>query len=308
MDPRVIDIPYLLRFLLVNFIIIPARVSNSTNEYKKLWEKFGTFPLVSFAEKLTMKLNAAFPSKADFYYAMRYQNPSIDLILAQIYLKNYEELVILPLYPQYASASTGSTIEYCNNIIRRWWNIPKIKIINHFYNHDSYIKCFVENTKKFDYNNYDHILFSYHGLPERHVDKTYTNNSICKDNNCEEGINEDNKFCYKAMCYETSNLIASNLLIPNDKFSVCFQSRLDDKWIKPYTDKVMLKLADSNHKKILVLSPAFVSDCLETSIEITDRNKKEFIKHGGKEFTLVPSLNDNDSWVRAIIDIINSHA
>ena len=307
MDPRVIDIPFLLRYILVNFIIIPSRVSNSTKEYKKLWGKFGLSPLVSFAEKLTVKLNTKFQNEADFYYAMRYQNPSIDSVLAEIYSKNYEELVILPLYPQYASASSGSTIEHCNKIINGWWNIPKIKIINHFYNHESYINCFVDNTRKFDYHSYDHILFSYHGLPERHVDKTYTDNSICEDNSCEQGINDGNKFCYKAMCYETSNLIASNLTIPKDKFSVCFQSRLDDRWIKPYTDKIMLKLVESNQKKILVLSPAFVSDCLETSIEISDRNKEEFIKHGGEEFTLVPSLNDNDNWVDAVAGIINSH-
>jgi len=306
MDPRVIDIPFLLRYFLVNFIIIPTRVSNSTKEYKQLWRKFGASPLISYAEKLTAKLNKK-KSDVDYYFAMRYQNPSIDKVLSKIYSKNYEELVILPLYPQYASASTGSTIEYCNKIINGWWNFPKIKIINHFYNHESYIKCFLENTRKFDYRSYDHILFSYHGLPERHVDKTYTDNSICEDNNCEEGINDSNKFCYKAMCYETSNLIASKLSIADDKFSVCFQSRLDDKWIKPYTDKVMLELVESNHKKVLVLSPAFVSDCLETSIEISERNKKVFIEHGGVEFTLVPSLNDNDSWVDAIIDIINFH-
>ena len=307
MDPRVIDIPFLLRYFLVNFIIIPSRVSNSTKEYKKLWGKFGISPLVNYAENLTIKLNSKFQNKADFYFAMRYQNPSIDSVLAEIYSKNYEELVILPLYPQYASASTGSTIEHCNKIINKWWNIPKIKIINHFYNHESYIKCFVDNTRKLDYNTYDHILFSYHGLPERHVDKTYTDNSICEDNVCEEGISDTNKFCYKAMCYETSNLIASSLRIPHDKFSVCFQSRLDDKWIKPYTDKVMLDLVASNCKKVLVLSPAFVSDCLETSIEISERYKNIFIEYGGEEFTLVPSLNDNDNWVDAVAEIINSH-
>jgi ferrochelatase len=305
MDPRVIDIPFLIRFFLVNFIIIPARVSNSTKEYKKLWAKFSISPLVDYAEKLTIKLNSKFADKADFYFAMRYQNPSIDSTLRKIYSNNYEELIIMPLYPQYASASTGSTIEYCNNIINKWWNIPKIKIINQFYNHESYINCFVENTKKLDYKSYDHILFSYHGLPERHVDKTYTDNSICADNNCEEGISHSNKFCYKAMCYETSKLIASNLELSDDRYSVCFQSRLDNKWIKPYTDKVMLELLKLDYKKLLVLSPAFISDCLETSIEISDTNREEFIKHGGTEFKLVPSLNDNDNWVNAIVDIIN---
>lgn len=305
MDPRVIDIPFLIRLFLVNFIIIPLRLFNSTKEYKKLWSKFSVSPLLDFTQKLTLKLNSKFNTKADFYFAMRYQNPSIDSVLKEIYSKNYDELIILPLYPQYASASTGSTIEHCNKIINKWWNMPKIKIINHFYNHESYINCFVDNTRQSDYMSYDHILFSYHGLPERHVDRTYTDNSICEENNCESGVSDKNKFCYKAMCYETSNLIASNLKLPDDKYSVCFQSRLDNKWLKPYTDKVMLKLIEEDCKKILVLSPSFVSDCLETSIEISERYKEVFIKQGGKEFKLVPSLNDNDIWVDAIIDIIN---
>ena len=305
MDPRVIDIPFLIRYVLVNFIIIPKRVANSTQEYKKLWQLFGASPLISYAEKLTAKLNIKLDEKYDVYFAMRYQNPSLDSALAEIYSKGYKELVILPLYPQYASASTGSTIDYCKNIMKNWWNIPKLTIINHFCNHPSFINSVVENTNKMDFDNYDHILFSYHGLPERHVDKSHPGSTLCADSDCEEGLSNDNHFCYKAQCYETTKLIASQLALSKDSYSISFQSRLNNKWIKPYTDKVMLELVESNHKKVLVLSPAFVSDCLETSIEISERNKKVFIEHGGEEFTLVPSLNDNDTWVDAIINIIN---
>ena len=307
MDPRVIDIPFLLRYILVNFIIIPNRVSTSTKEYKKLWERFDSSPLIRFAEKLTSKLNNKYHTEADFYYAMRYQNPSIESALSDIYVKHYEELIILPLYPQYASASTGSTIEYCKTIMRKWWNFPKTTFINNFYNHTGYINCFVENTKHMNYSDYDHILFSYHGLPERHVDKSHLGSSLCSHENCEAGISDNNIFCYKAQCYETTSLLAEKLALQKDSYTTTFQSRLDDKWIKPYTDKVMLELAASNRKKVLVLSPAFVSDCLETSIEISVRYKKIFINHGGEEFTLVPSLNDNDNWVDAVIGIINPH-
>ena len=307
MDPRVIDIPFLIRYILVNFIIIPKRVANSTAEYKKLWAIFGASPLITYAEKLTAKLNDKNINDTDFYSAMRYQSPSIDSVLAEIYSKGYEELDILPLYPQYASASTGSTIEYCKNIMKNWWNMPKITIINHFCNHPSFINCVVDNTKKMDIDKYDYILFSYHGLPERHVDKSHPQSITCADGKCEDGLADDNRFCYKAQCYETTILVAKQLGLPKDTYSVSFQSRLNDDWIKPYTDKVMLELAESNRKKVLVLSPAFVSDCLETSIEISEQNKKVFIKHGGEEFTLVPSLNDNDNWVDAVQDILNSH-
>ncbi len=308
MDYRVIDIPYLIRLFLVNIIIIPFRVKNSAKEYKKLWKIFGESPLIKYTKSLTKKLNDKYSSKYEFYYAMRYQNPSIDKALEKIYLENYDELIILPLYPQYASASSGSTIEYCNKKINNWWNFPKITIINHFYNHKSYINCFIENTKKFNIENYNHVLFSFHGLPERHVDKTYTNNSLCKDNDCEYGVVNENKYCYKAMCYETTKLIAKELSLNDENYSVTFQSRLDDKWLKPYTDTELMKLAKTGKSKVLIISPAFVSDCLETIIEISQINKDEFINMGGKELSLVPSLNDNDNWVDSIFEIIESNA
>ena len=307
MDPRVIDIPFLVRYILVNFIIIPKRVANSTKEYKKLWHLFGASPLIRYAEKLTKKMNVKLGENYDVFSAMRYQNPSIESALAEIYAKNYEHIIILPLYPQYASASTGSVIEHCNLIISKWWNFPKTTIINQFYYNSDYINCIVENARQMNYKDYDHILFSYHGLPERHVDKSHAESILCSNENCENGINDENTFCYKAQCYETTKLITAQLSLPKDSYTTTFQSRLDNKWIKPYTDKVMLDLVSLNRKKVLVLSPAFVSDCLETSIEISERYKNTFIEHGGEEFTLVPSLNDNDNWVDAVAEIINSH-
>ena len=307
MDPRVIDIPYLIRWFLVNCIIIPKRVANSTAEYKKLWAMFGESPLVKFTKTLRVKLQKQYGSDFDFYDAMRYQNPSIDHALAEIQSKNYAEVIILPLYPQYASASTGSTIEYCQNIMKNWWNTPTVKVINHFCNHPAFIQCFVDNTKKMNYKKFDHILFSYHGLPERHVDKSHVDGSTCKDKNCTDGLHKENTACYRAMCYETTKRIVEKLNVPTEKYTVSFQSRLNDDWIKPYTDIVMVELAKTARTKVLVLSPAFVSDCLETSIEISERNQKIFIESGGTEITLVPSLNDNDDWVDAVMEIIKSH-
>ena len=304
MDWRVIDVPFLLRFILVNFIIIPLRVNNSTKEYKKLWKIYKKSPILDYTHKLNNKLNSLSNRNYTFYYAMRYQEPSISETLKKIYLNNHDELIIFPLYPQYASASTGSTLEECNKLINSWWNFPKVTTINQFYNDLDYIQCFSNNIKEIDYLKFDHILFSYHGLPERHVDKTYSDQSLCKDHSCEKGVFEHNKYCYKAQCYETTNLIASNLKLDKNKFSVTFQSRLDNKWLRPFTDEKLDKLLSLGKKRILVVSPAFVSDCLETSIEIKESYKEDFLKKGGEKLELVPSLNDSDDWAKTILNII----
>ena len=304
MDARVIDIPFLIRFFLVNFIIIPLRVFNSSREYKKMWNKFGYSPIHKYTKSLSNKINAKLDKNYTCYYAMRYQQPSLENVLKEIYNNNHDELIILPLYPQYASASTGSTIEKCYKIISKWWNFPRVSVINHFCNNNDYINCIVSNTKKINYLNYDHILFSYHGLPDRHVDKTYIDQTLCEDHSCEDGLKNDNKFCYKAMCYETTNLIATKLNLEKSKYSITFQSRLNNKWLKPFTDEVLEKLLKKNKKKILVLSPAFVSDCLETCIEIDETYKNDFIKSGGADLKLVPSLNDSDQWVNTVANIV----
>ena len=304
-DGRVIDIPSVIRFFLVNFIIIPLRVRNSTKEYKKLWKLFGSSPLIHYTDKLTSKLNEKSGDLYDYYYAMRYQQPSIKSVLNNIYDKNYDEIIILPLYPQYASASTGSTIEECYNVMKTWWNSPKIKIINQFFDDDGYINCCVQNAKKINYKKYDHILFSYHGLPERHVDKTYTNKTLCQDNDCEYGVTDKNKFCYKATVYETTKLIADKLNLDKSKYEVTFQSRLTNKWLDPFTDKVLEELPLNNHKKVLVFSPAFTADCLETIIEIGDEYQELFVEAGGEILDYVPSLNYSDKWAESIIDIAN---
>ena len=307
MDGRVIDIPYLLRFFLVNFIIIPLRVLNSTKEYRKMWKKFGHSPIQKYTQSLNEKINKKIGKEYTCYYAMRYQQPSLNKILEKIYNNNHDELIILPLYPQYASASTGSTIEKCYEIISKWWNFPKVTVINHFCDDEDYINCFVSNTRQIDYNSYDHILFSYHGLPERHVDKTYTDKTLCNDHSCEVGLTQENKFCYKAMCYETTKLIAKKLSLKKSKYSVTFQSRLDNKWLKPFTDDILNELIEKKNKKVLVLSPAFVSDCLETCIEIDESYKEDFVKSGGEKLKLVPSLNDSDQWVDTVINLIRKN-
>lgn len=235
---------------------------------------------------------------------MRYQSPSISSVLEKIKKEQYDKIIVLPLFPHYASSSGGSAIEEFMRIIKKWWVIPELKIISQFYNHSGYIQSFVNNGKKHQPENFDHVLFSFHGLPERQVDKTYTDGKLCSDHNCEHEINETNHYCYKAVCFETARLIAQGLNVPKEKFSVAFQSRLGRaEWIKPYSDKRIVELAQQGVKKLLVYSPAFVADCLETTIEIGSEYKELFLHAGGTELQLVESLNSNEEWVEAVKDI-----
>jgi ferrochelatase len=189
------------------------------------------------------------------------------------------------------------------NIIRKWWVIPEIKIVSQFYDSKGYIDSIVERAKAFDLSNYDHILFSYHGLPERHVDKVY-NDGLCEDQPCETEINNDNKSCYKATCYATTRLIAKELNLQEKDYTVCFQSRLDKKWLHPFSDKIVEEQAKRGAKKLLVFSPAFVADCLETIIEIGDEYQEIFEEFGGEKVQLVPSSNDHPRFIDCLEELI----
>ncbi len=302
-DPRVIDIPALLRFFLVNFIIIPKRNSASTKIYKELWTQDGS-PLLLYSLNLRDKLQNSLGDSYGVHLGMRYQNPSMDDVLEEIRKKNYDRLIILPLFPQYASASTGSALEKAMKIISKWWVIPEVKIISQYYDNEGYLNTIVEQAKKYNLNEYDHILFSYHGLPIRQVDKVYVDGKPCADHNCENEITEENKYCFKAVCYATTRLLAGKLNLPSDKYTVCFQSRLDKDWLEPFADKVVIEQAKKGAKRLLVFSPAFVADCLETTIEIGVEYQKLFKEHGGEKVQLVESLNDHPMWVDTLKDMV----
>jgi ferrochelatase len=305
-DPRVIDLPYLIRKILVNGIIVPFRAPKSAKIYKELWELGeGESPLLTHTLALQALLQKNFEGEhVTIEMAMRYKNPSLDSVLEKMRLANYDRIVLLPLFPQYASASTGSAIEKAMDIIRKWWVIPEIKIISQFYNNPGYIHSIVDNAKKFQLSDYDHILFSYHGLPERQVDKVYEGTDLCEDQPCELEVNEKNKFCYKATSYATTRLIAKELGLTEKDYTVCFQSRLDKKWLTPFSDKVVEEWAEKGAKKLLVFSPAFVADCLETLIEIGDEYQEIFEEKGGEKVQLVPSSNTHPAFVEGLTQLI----
>lgn len=305
-DPRVIDIPWLLRKMLVNLIIVPFRAPKSAKIYQKLWTKDGS-PLLFYSVKVQELLQKELGSDYQVHLAMRYKNPSLPDVMEEMRKKNYEKIVVLPMFPQYASASTGSALDEVMRIMRKWWVIPEVKMISQYYDHPDFINAFVSRGLQYNLAEYDHVLFSYHGLPERQVDKVYTDGKLCSAHDCENEITEENKYCYKATCYATTRLLAGKLGIPAEKYTVCFQSRLDEKWLKPFSDVVVKQCAEKGMKKILVFSPAFTADCLETIIEIGEEYQEIFRKHGGGKVQLVESLNDHPQWIACLKQLVLSN-
>ncbi len=301
-DPRVIDIPWLLRKILVNLIIVPFRAPKSAKVYKELWTENGS-PLLFYSENLKEKLQTRLGNDFEVELGMRYKNPNLKGILEKMEKKKYKKIIVFPLFPQYASASTGSAIDRAMELISKWTVIPELKIISEFHNDESYIDTFVARGSQHNIDDYDHVIFSYHGLPTRQLNNVHSPNYTCDILNCKP-INEGNKYCYRAQCFSTTKLIADKLNIPEEKYTVAFQSRLDKKWLEPFSDKVVIQKANEGAKKLLIFSPAFVADCLETTIEIGEEYDELFKEHGGEKVQLVESLNDKDDWIEAVKKIV----
>lgn len=307
-DPRVIDIPALARWLLVNLIIVPFRAPKSAAEYRKLWTPEGS-PLLTHGVALQGKLQDLLNDpQIDFTVelAMRYQSPSIDEVLKRMKKVQYDQIIVLPLYPQYASSTTGSTHEKIMRIMRKWYVIPEVTFISQYYDNPEMIDTIVSLGKKHDIADYDHIIFSYHGLPTSQVDKVYEDGEPCDDHSCEKEINDANRFCYKATCFATTRLIADKLGLDESRYTVAFQSRLDKNWLEPFADKVVEERAKKGDKKLLFFSPAFTADCLETTVEIGEAYEEDFKEMGGEKLTLVESLNSHPSWVSALKNMVMS--
>ncbi|MFT6916807.1 MAG: ferrochelatase [Motiliproteus sp.] len=301
-DPRVIDLPWLLRKILVNLIIVPFRAPKSAKLYQQLWTENGS-PLFYYSNKVSQLLDDALGENYSVHLAMRYKNPGIPEVLAQMKKLNYSRIVVLPMFPQYASASTGSALEKVMGEISQWWAIPELKIISQYYDHPDFIDAVVDRASTYDLDDYDQVLFSYHGLPTRHVDKIYAE-GLCSDRDCDHEITPENQYCYKATCFATTRLLAEKLGLKEADYTVCFQSRLDKNWLEPFSDKVVETLAKQGAKKLLVFSPAFTADCLETVIEIGDEYQQIFTENGGDKIQLVESLNDHPLWVSCLKNLV----
>lgn len=305
-DPRVVDLPWLVRKILVNLIIVPFRAPKSAKIYQKLWTPEGS-PILIHGRRVQKRLQEKLGGDYTVELAMRYKQPSIPDALERIRKSNPQRIIVLPLFPQYASASTGTALEAVMDVVKKWWVIPEIRFISQYWDHPLFVKALLERGRQYDWREYDHVLFSYHGLPERQVDKVY-DSGVCSDRDCEHEITDENAFCYKAACYGTTRLLAGGLGIPEEKYTVCFQSRLDKRWLEPFADKVVLEQARLGAKKLLVFSPSFVADCLETTIEIEDEYQELFVEHGGEKVQLVESLNDHPAWIEALEALVRDSA
>ncbi len=300
-DRKVIDIPLIPQKLLVNLIIVPFRAPKSTKLYQRLWTKNGS-PIISYTANLVDELNNT-ASDFDFYYAMRYGNPSLKTTLKTIKEKAYEELIVLPMYPQFADSTTGSTIERTKQLVAKLGINTQLSFIDQFYTHPSYLNAQAELLKQYDLRKYDHIVFSYHGLPIRHLNKSHPKENAITCN-CHHAMPSHGTYCYQATCFETSRLLAKELNLKNTDYTVSFQSRLSEKWMKPFTDDVMAKLGKEGKKQILIATPSFVTDCLETIIEIGYEAEEIFLENGGEQLDRVPCLNADKNWANAIIDML----
>jgi ferrochelatase len=302
-DRRVIDLPLVLQKILVNLIIVPFRASKSTRLYQQLWTKNGS-PLLLHAFQLQKKLQQKLNKQADVFVAMRYQKPSIPKTLKAIKKAGYTNIVILPLFPQYASSTNGTATQAVWDEMRKWNSIPNVHVINQFYDHPAFLDAFAKKIASYQPENYDHLIFTYHGLPNRHLDKNHPeiSNTTCT---CEQAMPEHGRLCYKATCYETTRQLVKRLGLKEGSYSVSFQSRLSKNWMMPFTDRNLMNRADQGATNILVAAPSFVADCLETMVEIGKEYKELFIEKGGEKLTMVESLNADDEWVNALKEIVD---
>lgn len=304
-DRRVIDIPVVLQKILVNLIIVPFRAPKSTKLYQRLWTEKGS-PLLYYSERVQQELQLKLGAKADVFMAMRYGNPSIDKALNGIQKEGYERLIIFPMFPQYASSTSGTAIQGVIDRVRKWNTIPEIHAISQFYDHPAFLDAFADRIQSYQPETYDHIVFTYHGLPNRHLDKNHPGESFTSCN-CEKVLPEFGRFCYKATCYQTTRELVKRLNLSQDKYSISFQSRLSNNWMTPFTDKNLISRAQQGNKRILVAAPSFVADCLETTVEIGWEYKEMYAANGGEMLQMVESLNDSPRWIQAMEEILEPY-
>jgi len=302
MDARVIDVNPLVRTVLVQGIIVPFRAPKSAKLYQAIWDKETGSPLLHYSKLQHQALQQRLGDEYQVELAMRYQSPSIESALQRLKDALVSDIKVIPMFPQYASASTGSVQEKVMELVKGWQTIPNISFINSFHDDELMIETFANNAQKYQPETYDHILFSFHGLPQRQIQKCdHTHNYCLKVDGCCDTLNDTNKFCYSAQSYDTARLIAEKMGLSKDKYTVCFQSRLgNDPWVQPYTSKVIEELAKEGKKRLLVFCPAFVADCLETVYEVTEEYGGEFKALGGEHVQLVESLNDSPTFIDAL--------
>jgi protoporphyrin/coproporphyrin ferrochelatase len=301
-DKRVINLPWIFRKALVNLIISPVRGPKSAKLYSKIWTTEGSPLLVNsinFSKALQARLNGEY----HVYTAMRYGNPSLESIVKDVLVHGFTKVIVVPVYPQYAESTTGSIFAEYERLSRKYKLTATTKLIEPFFRNQGFIGAFAAKINTALKEVYDHVIFSFHGLPVKQTEKMHPG-FTCLEAGCMHEVNNRNEKCYYASCYATARMLAQSTGLYKDNYTVSFQSRLGMNWLKPYTDDVLKQNAARGAKKVLIVSPAFVADCLETIYELGVEYKELFRESGGLQLTLVESLNDDPLWVEAMVKII----
>ncbi|WP_435223741.1 ferrochelatase [Niabella hirudinis] len=305
MDERVIDKPWLLRFLLIKGIIVPFRAPKSAEAYKTIWWKEGS-PLIVLSKQLQDALQQQ--TELPVELSMRYGNPNPEAAYEALLkrMPDVEEVILVPLYPHYAMSSFETAVEHMKAAHKKKNYSFGIKVVPPFYKHPSYINALAESMRPYLQEHFDQLLFSYHGIPERHVLKSDPTKKHCMQvENCCFKSSPSHPTCYRHQVTITSELVAKKLGLKKDQWQQSYQSRLGrDPWLLPNTQVRLPQLPDENIKKLVVVCPSFVSDCLETLEEIEIRGKEEFLQAGGETYTYIPCMNTNGIWVDTLLQLI----
>lgn len=299
MDGRVLDAPWPVRFCVVHFAILPSRPKESAHAYEKIWTPEGS-PLVVTSRHVRFKLQERLTVPVEL--AMRYQNPSIESAIRKLHNDKVDNVLLIPLFPHYAMSSFETAVVRVKEVAAQIAPQMKVTVQPPYYDAPDYIEALVASARNYLETGYDHLLFSFHGIPERHLKKSDTTGCHCLvKENCCDVPSPAHATCYRAQCFKTVAAFVAKANVPRQKYSVSFQSRLGkDPWLKPYTDFELVEFPKRGIKKLLVICPAFVSDCLETIEEIGIRGRETFLTAGGEEFSQIPCLNESLLWLSAL--------
>jgi protoporphyrin/coproporphyrin ferrochelatase len=303
MDGRVLDVNWFTRFCIVHFAILPSRPKQSAHAYQSIWTPAGS-PLVVTSRKVHAELQKRFSVPIEL--AMRYQNPSIPDAVRRLAQKGVDDLLLFPLFPHYAMSSYESAVERVKEVAARLAPSMRVQVQPPYFEHPDYVAALVASAEPFLRKDFDHLLFSFHGVPERQIRKSDPTGHHCLNSeNCCQTPSAAHATCYRAQSLKTMSAFVQTARLPAQKFSFAFQSRLGrHPWLRPYTDHELPKLAERGAKKLLVICPSFVSDCLETLEEIGIRGRQTFLAAGGTDLTLIPCLNEHPLWLDAMQKMI----
>ena len=307
-DPRVMDVATPVRWLILNAVILPFRPRRTAEAYRMIWSEEGS-PLLKHTEALTSELRSNLGDGYLVDFGMRYGSPSIADALERLIAGGATDIRILPLFPHYASSAGGSATAKTMELLAERWNVPAVSFLPEFYDHPGFIAAVAgAASRELDRFSPDHVLFSYHGLPERQVRKADSSGGHCfATDNCCDAVGPANRNCYRAQCFATTRAVVSELSLSSDSHSTAFQSRLaGTPWITPHTDRVLYDLYDSGIRRLAVFTPSFVADCLETLEEIGIRLRKQWIDLGGEDLLLLPCVNETPVWVDAVSSMVST--